>query len=118
MIETEYSRAVAYVADSVLAQIEDGSAPHRDYNAQCADGAYRPSVRIYFADIPYMGQLCKTMPRGVVRVAIDLDETHRRWPTHEVRVSFDPHDFDAGEAAADIARIVLDQLPATAEIVR
>lgn len=115
MIETEYTRAVAYVADSVLAQIEDGHAPHRQYNAQSADGAYRPSVRVYFADIPH--RVHPTIPGGCVRVALDLDPTRARWPVHEARVFFEPHDYDAGEAAADIAAAVLDQIGSTAEVV-
>ena len=112
-LETPYTRAVQYIADSVLAQIEDGSAPSREH---CAGD--RPTVRIYFADIPYLGQLCDTMPRGVVRVAVDLDPIRDSWPTHEVRVCFDAHDFDAGEAAADIAAAILRDIASTAEVVR
>jgi hypothetical protein len=112
-ISTPYSRAVQYVADSVLAQIEDGSAPHRQH-----DFENRPVVRIYFADIPYLGQLCDMLPRGVVRVAVDMAPTRDAWPADEVRVCFDPHDFDAGEAAADIAAAILEQLPETAAAIR
>jgi hypothetical protein len=112
-IQTPYSRAVEYVADSVLAQIEDGTAPSRQHDCEG-----RPIVRVYFADIPYLGQLCDTMPRGVVRVAVDLDPVRDSWPTHEVRVCFDPHDFDAGEAAADITAAILRDIASTAEVVR
>ena len=113
-----YAEAVQYVADSVVQQIEDGHAPRRDYNSQSADGAYRPSVRVCFADIPYLGHKFPKIPRGVVRVAIDLDETRRRWPVHEVRVCFDPHDFDAGQAGDDIAGEVLDMIDGTADYAR
>lgn len=116
MIETDYTRAVRYIADSVCAQIEDGHAPHRQYNAQSADGAYRPSVRVYFADIPYRAH--PTIPGGCVRVALDMDATRARWPIHEARVFFEPHDYDAGEAAADIAAAVLDQIGSAAEVIR
>lgn len=107
-----YAEAIQYVADSVCAQIEDGHAPHRQYNAQSADGAYRPSVRVYFADIPY--RIFPTIPGGAVRVAIDLDPTRGRWPVHEARAFFEPHAYDAGSAAADIAAAVLDQIADTA----
>jgi hypothetical protein len=34
---------------------------------------------------------------------------------HEARVYFEPHDYDAGQAAADIAAAVLDMIDNTAE---
>lgn len=111
-----YREAVQYIADSVCAQIEDGHAPHRQYNAQCADGSHMPSVRVYFCDIPY--RVCDTIPGGAVRVAIDLDATRARWPVHEARVFFERHDYDAGEAADDIAAAVLDQIGSTADVIR
>jgi hypothetical protein len=110
---TAYAAAVRYAADSVLAQIEDGHAPHRQYNSQSADGQYRPSVRVYFCDLPYRAY--PTIPAGAVRVAVDLDPTRGRWPVHEARVYFEPHDYDAGQAAADIAAAVLDMIDNTAE---
>lgn len=116
MIQTEYTRAVEYIAESVIQQIEDGHAPHRQYNAQCADGEHRPSVRVYFADIPY--SVHPTIPGGCVRVAIDLDPIRARWPVHEARVFFEPHDYDAGEAAADIAAAVLELIDGTADYAR
>lgn len=116
MIRTEYTRAVEYIAESVIQQIEDGHAPHRQYNAQCADGEHRPSVRVYFADIPYLGHLTGTVPGGAVRVAVDLAPYRR--PAHEARVFFEPHDYDAGEAAADIAAAVLELIDGTADYAR
>jgi len=113
---TDYAAAVRYAADSVLAQIEDGHAPHRQYNAHSADGQHRPSVRVFFADLPY--RVHPTIPAGAVRVAVDLDPTRGRWPVHEARVFFEPHDYDAGEAAADIAAAVLDMIDNTAAYAR
>ena len=112
-IKTPYAEVIQHTADSVLAQIEAGTAPSREH---CFGNT--PTVRVYFADIPYMGDWHNWVPRGVVRVAIDLDPVRDSWPTHEVRVCFDPHDFDAGEAAADIAAAILRDIASTAEVVR
>ena len=110
---THYAEAVQNTADSVLAQIEANMAPSREH---CFGNT--PSVRVYFADIPYMGEWHNWIPRGVVRVAVDLDPSRDSWPVHEVRVCFDPHNYDAGEAAADITAAILKDLPSTAEVVR
>ena len=112
-LETSYAKAIQHTADSVLAQIEAGTAPSREH---CFGST--PTVRVYFADIPYMGEWHNWVPRGVVRVAVDLDPIRDSWPVHEVRVCFDPHDFDAGEAGPDIAAAVLEHLAETAAIVR
>jgi hypothetical protein len=106
MIQNDYTRAVLAIANDIIRQMDDGHAAARTYTTWCADGVYRDSARIYYADLPHRWH--KMIPAGVARVAIDLDPTHASRPDHECRVCFDAHDYDAGEAAADIGRAVLD----------
>ena len=106
MIQTDYSRAVLAIANDIIRQMDDGHAAARTYTTWCADGIYRDSARIFYADLPHRWHYA--IPSGVARVALDLDPTHASRPDNECRVTFDAHGYDAGEAAADIARAVLD----------
>ncbi len=111
---TEYAAAVRAIADDIVRQIEDGHAPHRQYNYQAASGDHLPSVRVYFADIA--AEPAHGIPAGVVRVAIDLAPYRR--PAHEVRVFPDPTTGRRAGVAADIAAAVLDMIDNTAEYAR
>jgi hypothetical protein len=106
MIQTDYSRAVLAIANDIVRQMDDGHAATRTYTSWCADGVHRDSARIFYADLPHRWH--NAIPSGVARVALDLDPTHAGRPDNECRIAFDAHGYDAGEAAADIARAVLD----------
>lgn len=115
MLTTAYSTAVGRIAADVITQIIDGHAPSRTYTTWCADGIYRDSVKVYFADLPQGWH--PTIPGGAVRVALDMHPIRARHPAHEARVFFEPHAYDAGEAAADIAAAVLDLIGSAVELV-
>ena len=105
---------VPEMADDVIRQMVDGTAPHRTYNAQAADGSHRPQVRIFFADLPRLYRT--SIPEGVARVALDLDPVRARRPAHEVQVYFERPAADG--VAAAIAAAVLDQIDNTADYAR
>ena len=115
MLETNYTRAVRMIADDIVRQIEDDHAPSRTYSRMTAGGDVVDTVRVFFADLPHNWH--PAIPAGAARVALDLDPCSRR-PAHECRVMFDAHDYDAGEAAADIAAAVLELIDNTAAYAR
>jgi hypothetical protein len=113
-LTTPYTTAVHEIADDIIRQMDDGHAPHRRSPTLAAGGYYFESVRVFYADIHGTDMI----PNGVARVALDVSPTNARRPAHEVRVSFDAHDYDAGEAAADIAAAVLDMIDPMAAYAR
>lgn len=106
MIQTDYSRAVLAIANDIVRQMDDGHAATRTYTSWCADGIHRDSARIFYADLPHRWHCA--IPSGIARVALDLDPTHASRPDNECRITFDVHHYNAGEAADDISRAVLD----------
>jgi hypothetical protein len=116
---TDYAAAVAAIADDIIRQIEDGTAPARRCPVLTAGGYYVEAVRVYYADIvggPW------GIPSGVARVALDVSRPRR--PAHEVRVCIEPANrtMDATAAAElaglAIAAAVLDMIDNTAEYAR
>lgn len=118
---TQYAAAVAAIADDIIRQIEDGTAPARRCPTLAAGGHYFEAVRVYFTDV--IGDQAHGIPRGVARVALDVDRTHGRRYAHEVRVYFDRPAGPCGHAgttqdADEIAAAVLDLLDPTADYAR
>lgn len=110
----DYAAAVAAIADDIVRQIEDGTAPVRRCPTLAAGGYYFEAVRVYYADI--IGDQAHGIPRGVARVALDVSRPRR--PAHEVRVCFDPPGDGTTYDADEIAAAVLDLLDQTADYAR
>lgn len=118
---TEYAAAVAAIADDVIRQLEDGDAPRRRVITQAAGGHYFEPVRIFYADL--IGDQAHGIPRGVARVALDVERTNGRRYAHEVRIYFDRPAGPCGHVgtaqdADEIAAAVLDRLDSTADYAR
>jgi len=111
--ETSYTAAVRRLADDVIRQMEDGDAPRRRCTTLAAGGHYFENVRVYYADLA--GDQAHGIPRGVVRVALDMSRPRR--PAHEVRVCFDGMTDTVYDADA-IALAVLDMIDNTANYAR
>lgn len=117
----DYAAAVAAIADDIIRQIEDGTAPARRCPALTAGGYYVEAVRIHYAEIFGVSIVGATggdftIPAGVARIALDVSRPRR--PAHEVRVCFDPPAAAGIHAAADIAAAVLELLDPTADYAR
>ncbi len=111
--ETNYAAAVRRLADDVIRQMEDGDAPCRRCFTLTAGGYYVETVRTYYADLA--GDQAHGIPRGIVRVALDVSRPRR--PAHEVRVCFDGMTDTVYDADA-IALVVLDMIGSTADYAR
>jgi hypothetical protein len=111
---TDYFSAVAAVAEDIVRQIEDGTAPARRCPVLTAGGYYVEEVRIFYADIIGGGPF--QMPAGVARVALDVGRPRR--PSHEVRVCLDPPGDGTTYDADQIAAAVLARLDSTADYAR
>lgn len=111
---TDYAAAVASIADDVIRQIEDGHAPCRRCTTLAAGGYYFETVRVYFADVGR--DEAAGIPRGVVRVALDVAPYRR--PAHEVAVFLEAPGDGTTEHADNIANAVLDRLDPTADYAR
>lgn len=116
----DYAAAVAAIADDIVRQLEDGTAPARRCPALTAGGYYVEAVRIHYAEIFGVSIVGATggdfaIPSGVARIALDVSRPRR--PAHEVRVCFDPP-AAAGIHAAAIAAAVLERLDPTADYAR
>lgn len=111
MTTATYRDAVHAIADDIIRQLDDGHAPARRVTSLAAGGFYFESVRVFYADV--CGDASRGLPRGVCRIAIDMDASrnasrHKR--AHEVQVH-----IDAGSviAADDIANAVADMIDTT-----
>lgn len=118
---TSYAAAVAAIADDIVRQLDDGEAPCRRCSTLAAGGYYFEAVRVYFAEV--IGDQAHGIPRGVARVALDMERTHGRRFAHEVRVYLDRPAGPCGHAgttqdAEEIAAAVLDLLNPTADYAR
>jgi hypothetical protein len=111
MTTTAYRDAVNAIADDIIRQLDDGDAPARRVTTLAAGGFYFESVRVFYADI--CGDASRGLPRGVCRIAIDMDAARNASPrkrAHEVQAH-----VDAGSviAADDIANAVADMIDTT-----
>lgn len=113
---TTYADAVAAIADDIIRQIEDGTAPVRRCSTLAAGGHYFEAVRVYYADVT--GDHDHGIAGGVARIALDVLPAAGRRPAHEVAVYLQAPGDGTTYTADDIAAAVLDQLDPTADYAR